>query len=232
MLSAEIPGRLLRLPHGDAALHWTLGALGLLVFVGEPLRSAGIIGGWFQTALLASTLVIGLLGLSGPTRLVWPMVALGPAVAVALVLATTAASPVWRIVGGLVTALALALLAAALVRQVFADGRVTIARIEGALALYLLSALVFALVYGVLEVANPGSFSLGAGSGPVDMLDRRLLYFSLVTQTSTGFGDVTAVHEIARSLVTLQAVCGQIFTAVLLARLVSLELMHRSSGGG
>ena len=65
---------------------------------------------------------------------------------------------------------------------------------------------------------------------PVDVLDRRLLYFSLVTQTSTGFGDVTAVHDIARSLVTLQAVSGQFFTAVLLARLVSLEIMDRNAG--
>jgi hypothetical protein len=231
MLRADIRSRLRRLPYGDAALHWVLGALGLLIFVSEPLRSAGIIGGWFQTILLASILLIGLLGLSAPTRLIWLVVALTPVVVAALILTTTDSPPAWRMTSDLVTALALALLAAALLRQVFAGGRVTMARIEGALAFYLLAAVVFALIYGAVEVASPGAFSLGAGSGPVGLLDRRLLYFSLVTQTSTGFGDVTAVHDIARSLVTLQAVGGQFFTAVLLARLVSLEIMDRSAGG-
>jgi hypothetical protein len=73
-----------------------------------------------------------------------------------------------------------------LLRQVLADGRVTVARIEGAIALYLLAALVFAHVYGVLEMASAGAFTLGRGNGPVHTLDRRFVYFSLITQTSTG----------------------------------------------
>jgi hypothetical protein len=227
MLGPQVPGRLLRLPHGDPALHWLLGALGLLVFVGEPLRSIAVIGGTLQVLLLATILVVGLLGLKSPTRLTWPILLLGPLVIAALALTSVDWSPIWRIAGGLLTALVLALLAAALLRQVLADGRVTVARIEGAIALYLLGALVLALVYGVLEVASAGAFTLGPGHGPVQILDRRLLYFSLITQTSTGFGDVAPVHDIARSVVTLQAVCGQILTAVLLARLVSLEIMDR-----
>jgi hypothetical protein len=227
MLGPKVPGRLLRLPHGDPALHWLLGAVGLLVFVGEPLRSIGLIGGWPQALLLAAILVVGLLGLKSPTRLTWPILLLGPLVLLALALTDIDSPPFWRIAGGLLTALALALLAAALLRQVLADGRVTVARIEGAIALYLLAALVFAHVYGALEMANAGAFTLGPGNGPVQTLDRRFLYFSLITQTSTGFGDVAPVHHFARSVVALQAVCGQIFTAVLLARLVSLEIMDR-----
>ena len=49
-----------------------------------------------------------------------------------------------------------------------------------------------------------------------------------MAQTSTGFGDIVAATPLARTLVTLQAVTGQIFIAVLLARLVSLELAARS----
>lgn len=135
MLGPEVPGRLLRMPHGDPALHWLLGALGLLVFVGEPLRSLGVIGGWPQALLLATTLMVGLLGLKSPTRLAWPILLLGPLVIVALALTDHRSPTSWRIAGGSIAALALAMLAAALLRQVLADGQVTVARIEGAVAL-------------------------------------------------------------------------------------------------
>lgn len=94
-------------------------------------------------------------------------------------------------------------------------------RIEGAIALYLLIALLFATAYEMLEAASPGAFA-GALGHP-----EPFRYFSLIVQTSTGFGDITPVAPLARTLVTLQAVTGQIFIAVLLARLVSLELAGR-----
>jgi len=53
------------------------------------------------------------------------------------------------------------------------------------------------------------------------------LYFSLVTLTTTGYGDVVPLHPFARSLATLEAVIGQLFPATLLARLVTLELQGR-----
>jgi len=104
---------------------------------------------------------------------------------------------------------------------VLAPGEVTGRRIEGAIALYLLIALLFATAYEMLEAASPGAFA-GALGHP-----EPFRYFSLIVQTSTGFGDITPVAPLARTLVTLQAVTGQIFIAVLLARLVSLELAGR-----
>jgi hypothetical protein len=109
-----------------------------------------------------------------------------------------------------------------LLRQVLAAGEVTRARIEGAIALYLLVALLFATAYETLEGFAPGSFA-GATALP-----QSFRYFSLVAQTSTGFGDIVPTTPLARTLVTLQAVTGQIFIAVLLARLVSLELAARA----
>jgi len=54
-----------------------------------------------------------------------------------------------------------------------------------------------------------------------------LVYFSLTTLTTTGFGDIVPVHAIARSLATLEAVIGQLYPATLLARLVTLEAQNR-----
>ena len=50
------------------------------------------------------------------------------------------------------------------------------------------------------------------------------MYFSLVTLTTVGFGDITAAHPVARSLVTLEAVIGTLYPAILIARLVSLQI--------
>ena len=52
----------------------------------------------------------------------------------------------------------------------------------------------------------------------------------MITVSSVGFGDVAPLHPIARSLVMVEALLGQIYTTVLLARLVSLETVQRDSG--
>jgi hypothetical protein len=52
-------------------------------------------------------------------------------------------------------------------------------------------------------------------------------YFSFVTLTTVGYGDITALHPIARMFVIFEALFGQLYPATLLARLVSLEVMHR-----
>ena len=55
-------------------------------------------------------------------------------------------------------------------------------------------------------------------------------YFSYVTLTTLGYGDIGPLTPAARSLVTLEALLGQLFIAVLIARLVALHIMHESEG--
>ena len=50
----------------------------------------------------------------------------------------------------------------------------------------------------------------------------------MVALTTVGFGDITAVHPVARSLVMLEALIGQLYPVIMLARLVSLHVMHES----
>jgi hypothetical protein len=57
----------------------------------------------------------------------------------------------------------------------------------------------------------------------------QILYFSFVTLTSTGFGDIVPVHPVIRMLVNVEAIIGQLYPATLLARLITLEL--RGGGG-
>jgi hypothetical protein len=55
------------------------------------------------------------------------------------------------------------------------------------------------------------------------------MYFSFVTLATLGYGDISPVHPIARSLAVAEAITGQLYLAILIARLVSQELYYRTS---
>jgi Ion channel len=127
------------------------------------------------------------------------------------------------------TSVIVAVIAISLVvtRAVFAPGRVTHHRIQGAVVLYLNIAVIFASAYRLLSELSPGSFSnLAAGQSEAAAASS-MLYFSLTTLTSTGFGDILPVHPIARSMTNLEAVMGQLYLTILLARLVTMHLDTR-----
>jgi len=115
--------------------------------------------------------------------------------------------------------------------QVFREGPITIHRISGAISVYLLFGLMWAFVYQLIALQSPAAFKLPASMGTytADTLQSNLLYFSFVTLTTLGYGDILAVHPSARMLVMLEALTGQLFPAILLARLVSLEIIHRNT---
>lgn len=108
-----------------------------------------------------------------------------------------------------------------------APGIVTIHRVLGAVALYLNVGLMFGTIYGLIWDFIPNAFT-NVGSGPRWQAEGTLVYFSFVTLTSTGFGDVIPVHPIVRTLTNVEAVIGQLYPATLLDRLITLELRgHR-----
>jgi hypothetical protein len=116
------------------------------------------------------------------------------------------------------------LLSLVVLAQVFRPGPVTSYRVQGAVAAYLMLGLTWAAAYNTIGILSPGAFAgptmdLGGGVSS-------FVYFSFVTLTTVGYGDVTPVHPIARSLATLEALTGQLYPAILLARLVSLQLLQ------
>ncbi|HJS73991.1 MAG TPA: potassium channel family protein, partial [Vicinamibacteria bacterium] len=82
--------------------------------------------------------------------------------------------------------------------------------------------------YFLVELFHPGSFS-----GPVSAENgaRGWLYFSFVTLTTVGYGDVLPLHPVARSLAIFEAVAGPLYLAILLARLVSLAMAAPAEPG-
>jgi hypothetical protein len=92
----------------------------------------------------------------------------------------------------------------------------------------------WAVGYAIIELINPGSFS---GLAEIDVNNHagrmmQMQYFSFTTLTTLGFGDILPRSSTARTLATLEAMTGQIYLAVLIARLVGLHIVHSTSRTG
>jgi hypothetical protein len=115
-----------------------------------------------------------------------------------------------------------------LLKRVLDPGPVTANRLQAAVCAYLLIGLGWALVYSVIEHLQPGAFRDPSGGSPESHAVLagfpHLIYYSFTTLTTLGFGDVVPTTPLARSLSTLEAVIGQLYLALLVARLVGLHI--------
>jgi voltage-gated potassium channel len=118
----------------------------------------------------------------------------------------------------------LAMLAAGILGFIFRGKRLTIDGILATVAVYLLIALIFAQLYVLTIAVNPSSFSLPipAVERTPHLLQSDMLYFSLVTLATVGYGDILPHTEFARMLAMLEAVVGQFYVAVIVAVFVGM----------
>jgi hypothetical protein len=104
---------------------------------------------------------------------------------------------------------------------IYKQDEVTRDLIVGAAVVYLLMAMMWTFIYRVVEMAHPGSFTISA----TDIHERlRLTYFSLVTITTLGYGDIVPTTGLASSLATLEAVVGQLYLVTTVAWLVGVRV--------
>lgn len=109
-----------------------------------------------------------------------------------------------------------------LLSQIFRAGSVTSARIQGAVAVYLLLGLAWAHGYEIVNRLIPGSFHSSVG-GAFSVVE--WFYYSFATLTTLGYGDIVPIKQVSRSLAIGEALTGQLYLTVLIARLVALEVM-------
>jgi hypothetical protein len=140
------------------------------------------------------------------------------------------ASPPVFVADALVTALFLGGYLVAVLRGVLADGAVTNERIMGALSGYLLLGIAWSFLFVAVEVATPGSFRYAGGppEGPATPNAENFpaIYYSFITLTTIGYGDIVPLTRPAQTLAWLEGTAGQIYLAVLVARLVGLQITN------
>jgi hypothetical protein len=98
--------------------------------------------------------------------------------------------------------------------------------ISAAIVVYLLLAVMWTFIYSLLELLQPGSFNFA--SSKIQEVNIIFLYYSFVTITTLGYGDITPLTEKATSLAILEAIIGQIYLVVVVAWLVGMHVSRRS----
>ena len=110
--------------------------------------------------------------------------------------------------------------------HVLKAGRVSRDSIFAAVVSYFLLGIIWAFGYSCLELLTPGAFRFPAGE--LGETKYGLLYFSYVTISTLGYGDITPLTSKAASLAIAEALTGQIYLVVLVAWLVGMHVAHRT----
>jgi hypothetical protein len=133
--------------------------------------------------------------------------------------------------GHMIGALLFAAVAVKIVRSVFLSQELSPDSVFGAICGYVLLGVAWGLTYAAIETANPQAFQFDDAIRP--NVERSatdchtFLYYSFVTLTSVGYGDVTPVSISARTLSWVEALTGQLYLAVLIAGLISALVARR-----
>ncbi len=120
------------------------------------------------------------------------------------------------------------LIISVMLRDMFQSTKVDGALIIGSISLYLLLGLMWGFIYLAIDQLYPGSFNYNfMQTMEVKDPTPALMYYSMVTLTTLGYGDITPLSAPARAMATMQAVAGQIYLTVLVARLVGMHIAQK-----
>ena len=203
----------------EASLRLFLALLVLFVFV---LPTLGLERRRRYTVLASSLVLICGVAIAWRRRTVFLLASHIAVVTLALkwaeVLAPAVVLGIWPQLAVVATILMMVYI---LLSQVFSPGPITAMRIQGAIAAYLLFGVGWAHAYAIVASIVPGSFTLPGRdvSSPIEWF-----YYSFVTLTTIGFGDIVPTHPIARSLTISEVLTGQLYLAVLIGRLVGMQI--------
>jgi len=200
-----------RLGTGDLSLTVFLVLLLATSVMGWPLRDAGAEGALAVLKIL--TLAVGVVAVAPQRKL-----AAGAALAALVVVGGHLLRGELALPVLLARLACLALICAALLGQIFRPGRISVHRVLGAVAVYVLLATAWGTAFQALTIHQPGALRGAAGPATPD----EAMWLSFITITTTGYGDVLPASSLARSLAAMEALVGVLFPAILISRLVSL----------
>ncbi len=142
-------------------------------------------------------------------------------------------APAFQITGRSLNALFLTYAVVATVRAIFARGEITLDSLAGVVSGYLLLGTAWGVFYSALFLASPEAFNFGEqflmSTGEESSQMPVFIYYSFVTLTTVGYGDITPVTQTARTLSWAEAVSGQLYIAVLVAGIVGVIIGKRGS---
>ena len=124
-----------------------------------------------------------------------------------------------------------------IITSLYRQEQVTQETITGGIDAYLLMGIIFMLFHQAIAITDPSAYTLhglpmNEFAVPIDQLHgiSTMLYFSFTTLTTLGYGDIAPASNIARLLTNTEAIIGQLYVAIFIARLVSLRVTQGVSG--
>jgi hypothetical protein len=161
--------------------------------------------------------------------LLWAAIVIGVGAIAGNAIAFFTASTLVRISADLIGLCLLVFTTLVILRSVVTERRVELDTVVGGICAYLMIGVCFATIFRLLVDTVPGAFliagqPLEASTQDTSSLPARLLYFSFITLTTTGYGDITPNAEIAQMLSAGEALIGQLYVAIFIARLMGLHI--------
>jgi hypothetical protein len=211
----------------DYALSALLVLEALILFIAAPLAGMGIRVPLFLGALVVVPLILAIVIISSSTgaRLLVTLSAAMAAGGAGFRIDHPSLVTVW--LGHMAVLAAVIAISLVIGKAVFAPGRITHHRIEGGVILYLNVAIAFTSIYRMISELDPAAFADISGHQTETAALSTMLYFSFTTLTATGFGEILPINPLARSMANLESVLGQLYLAILLARLVTMHVESR-----
>src|SRR6478736_2877775 len=105
--------------------------------------------------------------------------------------------------------------------KVFEPGPITEYRVIGSIVVYMILANLWSVIYLFIYEHIPGAFQITLPPFESNTLQANFLYFSYITITTTGYGDIFPLHPFARAMVQIEAIIGVLYPVILIGRLVS-----------
>ena len=195
----------------------------VVLFICAPFVEEFKVGDLVVTGLFSLVLLAGVLAVADRKRiLVFAIVLVIPAIAGRWInhFRPDLVSPAVFLTAGLIL---IAFVVANLLRFVLRAPSVNVEVLCASIAAYLMLGLMWAMAYWLVDQMTPGgAFSFNTNAGPRSMKGFTGFYFSFITLSTVGYGDITPVSMTARWLAAMEAMTGSLYIAVLIARLVSL----------
>ena len=226
-MTLSFVARSYRFVRGDGSLTLAVAILAVFLFALYPMIEVGVISPWWLDVAFGVFMVMGATFVFEPRPMVKVFVALLVATVVVRLVEYAMPSRTLATLDAVLVVVTSIALGTLFIARVTRDGRINIHRIVGACGTFLLLGLVFAQAYKLIALYIPDAFAIGGVPTAPGAMAFRYTYFSFITLTSTGYGDITPLHPYARSLAAFESIMGQLYLAVLIARLVGLEMEWR-----
>jgi len=135
--------------------------------------------------------------------------------------------PLLRIIGLFFRLFYYLLVFISIMRYVVDETPITSDKLAGALSSYILIGIIWTFIYSLFFLFDPNSFSFSKPT--ISQSHNWVLYFSFTTLTTLGYGDISPTTPAVQNYSVIEALFGQVFLAVVIARLVSLQILHKTT---